>query len=163
MTPIQREVTRDLIRRYCERSESSKHKIHYSQARPMTHLGDIPERGYTADCSGYATSAYYWAEQFTKFKVADPNGFGYTGYGFTGSLLAENRRRRVPLDRKFFVGDLALYGTSLSNTTHVVICRRNGLVGSAIWSSHGSEVGPYPVRLRYRNDLLCVVRPVALA
>ena len=92
----------------------------------------------------------------------DPGGYGYTGYGNTGSILVENRRRRVPLDRKFFVGDMALYGT-WSDTKHVTICRRNGNTMTSVWTSHGSEAGPYDTRIIYRDDLLCVVRSEALA
>jgi hypothetical protein len=58
---------------------------------------------------------------------------------------------------------MALFGSSLGNTKHVTICRRNGDTMSSIWTSHGSERGPYATRLRYRSDLLCVVRAESLA
>ena len=163
LTPTQRKRCRYLIRRYCERSEAAKQGIHYSQNRPMTHLGVAPERGFTADCSGFATSAFFWADKYMRARVDDPNGLGYQGFGWTGTLLFYNRKRTVPLERLFYVGDMALYGTSLSNTTHVTICRRNGHAEDAVWTSHGSEAGPYPVLLRYRSDLLCVVRTEDLA
>lgn len=163
MTPTERKKARRLIRRYLERSEAARAGIHYSQARPMTHLGVSPEQGFTADCSGYATSAFYWAERWLPFDVADPNGLDYSGVGYTGTLLAENRRRRVPAGRRYFIGDLALYGPSLSRTGHVTICRKGGTASEAVWSSHGSEAGPYAVRLHYRSDLLVVVRAEALA
>jgi hypothetical protein len=57
------------------------------------------------------------------------------------------------------IGDLAIYGTSYGNTTHVVTCYAPGDAGSADWCSHGSEAAPYPVALHYRGDLLCVCRP----
>jgi hypothetical protein len=163
LTPDMKKKARGFIQRYCERAERTEPTKHYSQARPMTHLGLAPNIEWTADCSGYATGAFRWADKQAGFDVGDPNGLGYTGYGYTGTLYAENRRRRVPLDRKFFVGDMALYGPSLSRTAHVTICRKNGTAATAVWSSHGSERGPYPVRLRYRADLLCVVRSEALA
>lgn len=163
LTPTQKETARFLIQRYCERAEDNRADIHYAQFRPMNHLGKSPSSEFTADCSGYITSAFYWAEIHTKFTVSDPNGLKYSKYGYTGTLLANNRTRRVPLDRKFFVGDMALYGPSLSNTTHVVICRKSGMRKEAIWSSHGSEAGPYPVYLDYRRDLLIVVRSLSLA
>ena len=130
----------------------------------MTHLGRAPEKGFTADCSGFATGAFYWADLYGP-KVADPNGplFDYSGFGFTGTLLANNLTRRVPSHHKYFIGDMALYGPSFSETHHVVICRKGGKREDAIWTSHGSEAGPYPVRLHYRSDLLCVVRGEALA
>lgn len=163
LTKTQKQVTRDFIRRYCERAEANKAQIHYSQARPMTHLGYSPSREMTCDCSGFATGAFAWADRFTKYLVQDPNGLNYSGAGYTGTLLANNRSRRISLDRDFRVGDMGLYGSSLSRTTHVVICRRAGRVGTAVWTSHGSEAGPYAVYLRYRSDLLCVVRAEDLA
>jgi hypothetical protein len=163
LTPNQKKAARYLIRRYCERSVAARPGIHYSQARPMTHLGVPPEKGFTADCSGFATSAFFWADKYTqKFKVEDPNGLGYNGTGYTGTLLANNRKRRVPLEHKMFVGDMALYGPSLGYTTHVCICMKSGSADSSEWASHGSEAGPYVVRLKYRSDLLCVVRGKSL-
>ena len=163
MTPSQREQARYIIRRYLEKSEANQPRIHYSQFRPITSLGDPPDNGFTTDCSGLVIGAYYWADMWCKFAVKSPGGYGYTGYGNTGSILYENRRRRVPLDRKFFVGDMAIFGSSLSDTKHVTICRRNGDTMSSLWTSHGSEAGPYVTRLEYRPDLLLVVRSEALA
>jgi hypothetical protein len=162
-TPTQKEAIRFLIRRYCERAEDNRPDIHYAQFRPMNHLGKSPSSEFTCDCSSFATSAFYWANKHTAFKVNDPNGLNYNGYGYTGTLLYNNRTRRVPLDHKFFIGDMALYGPSLSRTSHVVICRKSGKEKDALWTSHGSEGGPYSVRLRYRGDLLIVVRALDLA
>lgn len=163
LTPTQKETARFLIRRYCERAEDNRSDIHYAQFRPMNHLGKSPSSAFTCDCSGFTTSAFYWAEIHTKFTVSDPNGLRYSKYGYTGTLLAENRKRRVPFDHKFFIGDMALYGPSLSNTTHVVICRKSGNERDSLWTSHGNENGPYPVGLHYRRDLLIVVRSLSLA
>ena len=33
----------------------------------------------------------------------------------------------------------------------------------SVWTSHGSERGPYATRLNYRSDLLVVVRAESLA
>jgi hypothetical protein len=168
LSPTERKIARTLIRRYCERSEAAQAKIHYSQARPYTHLGVAPGKEFTCDCSGFATGAFFWADKFTSFKVQDPNGQSYVHYpSYTGTLLANNRKRRVPLDRKFFIGDFGLYGDRDDNgvmiTRHVVICRKNGDEDDAIWTSHGWEGGPDPVRLHYRKDLLVVVRSEDLA
>lgn len=163
MNSTQKEVTRHLIQRYCERAEVNKANIHYRQFRLMNHLGISPASSFTCDCSGFVTSAFRWADLHTAFPVMDPNGLNYNGTGYTGTLLAQNRKRRVPLDRQFYVGDMGLYGSSLSNTKHVVICRKNGDIHSSIWTSHGSEGGPYAVRLKYRSDLLVVVRQQDLA
>lgn len=165
LTSEMRKKARGFIRRYLERAEATALSKHYSQHRPMTHLGMAPNIEWTADCSGLCTGAFRWADMQSGFDVDDPNGhnFGYSGWGYTGTLYWANRKRRVPSGRVYFIGDMALYGPSLSSTSHVVICRKGGKEASAVWSSHGSERGPYPVRLRYRSDLLCVVRAEALA
>jgi hypothetical protein len=162
MTSDQRKVIRTIMRRYMERCETYKGRIHYSQVRPFSSLGDPPSQGFTSDCSGYAISAFYWADLWLPYKVKDPGGYGYTGIGNTGTILTTNKTRRVPLDHKFFVGDMALFGP-WSDTKHVTVCRRNGGTQDSIWSSLGSELGPYGTRLQYRDDLLCVVRSEALA
>jgi hypothetical protein len=163
LTSDQRQQVRYVMRRYLERAEANKKDIHYSQMRPITAIGDSPDSEFTADCSGYVICAYYWADIWSPPVVKDPGGYGYSGWGYTGSILETNKSRRVPLDRKFFVGDMALYGSSFGNTKHVTICRQNGDTMSSIWSSLGSESGPVPTRLMYRSDLLLVVRSEALA
>jgi hypothetical protein len=133
---------------YCRRCIAHEPIIHYSQHRPMTHLGAKPENGFTADCSGHATGCYYWVQW------PDPNKSNYNGYGWTGTLV-NNPKCNSP----YRVGDLALYGTSTSNTTHVCTCYVAGDASTSVWCSHGSEEGPYAVSLWYRDDLVCVVRP----
>lgn len=161
-TPSEKEAIRFFIRRFCERAEANKINIHYRMFRPMNHLGKSPDGEFTCDCSGYDTAAFRWADIHLALLVNDPNGNHYNGIGNTATLLANNHRRRVPLDHKFFVGDMGLYGPSLGNTKHTVICRKDGYIHNAIWSSHGSERGPYPVYLNYRKDLLCIVRAADL-
>jgi len=163
MTSDQRQQARYVMRRYLERTEANKGKIHYSQSRPLTSLLDAPTSTFWTDCSGLVISAYAWTNYWCPFKVRSPVAYGYTGYGNTDSILSENRRRRVPLDHKFYIGDMALYGPNFSRTTHVTICRQGGNTMSSIWTSHGSEAGPYATRLGYRRDLLVVVRAEALA
>jgi hypothetical protein len=139
---------------YCKRSINANPGIHYSQARAMTHLGVPPENGFTADCSGHSTSSYYWARKVTSVPVPDPNHSGFNGYGYTGTLI-NNPEVKAPYE----VGDLAIYGDSYGDTSHVVTCYKPGDAGESKWCSHGSESGPYSVTLHYRDDLLCVVRP----
>ena len=163
LSPTEKSIARDLIRRYCERCENARWSKHYSQNRPMGHLGLSPTLEWSADCSGYVTGAFFWADKYTTFKVQDPNGMGYNKYGYTGTLLAHNKNHNVPLSRDFFfVGDMALFGTSFWNTTHVTMCRKNGDANRSIWSSFGREAGPEPTRLHYRSDLLVVVRSESL-
>ena len=163
MTPDQRKAVRYTIRRYLERCEDNRGRIHYSQARPLTALLDPPTSTFWTDCSGLVICAYKWADYWHPVLVKDPGGYGYIGYGNTGSILATNKTRRVPPNHKCFIGDMALYGDSLSDTEHVTICRKGGNRANSIWTSHGSELGPYPTYLRYRSDLLAIVRSEALA
>jgi len=108
-------------------------------------------------------SAFYQADREMPIKIKDPGGYAYSGWGYTGSILETNRSRRVPLDHKFFIGDMALFGPHFGRTTHVTICRRGGGTMDSVWTSHGSEAGPIPTRLQYRRDLLVVVRAESLA
>jgi len=162
MTSEQRKAIRTLIRRYLERAEANQPDIHYSMNRLLTSLGDPPSTEFWTDCSGLAISAFRWADLWLPYKVEDPGGYAYSGAGNTQSILVTNRTRRIPENRMFFVGDMALFG-SWSRTKHVTICRRNGTAFTSIWTSHGSERGPYAVRMKYRDDFLCVVRAKSLA
>ena len=62
-------------------------QIHYAQVRPMDHLNKVQVLPWYTDCSEFVTTVYHWAG------APDPNGFGYSGYGFTGSMLDHGRRR----------------------------------------------------------------------
>lgn len=136
------------LTQYAKDSISNEPKIHYSQNRAMTHLGVPPSQGFTADCSGHATSCHYEAGW------PDPNqGNNYNGYGYTGTLC-QNPKVSSP----YQVGDMGFYGTSWSNTTHVVTCYVAGDSSSSVWVSHGSEGAPTRVSLYYRSDFLGVCR-----
>ena len=71
----------------------------------------------------------------------DPNGLGYNGYGYTGTLSQQGRQTRVPKP-----GDLGFYGGGWPYS-HVVVS-----VGDGKCVSHGSEGGPYLLDFRYRSD-----------
>ncbi len=163
LAPVQRQQARFVLRRYLERAEANQPRVHYSQGRRLTSLGAPPSSEFWTDCSGEAISGFYWADMWCAFKVKDPGGYGYIGWGNTGSILATNRRRRVPLHHRFFIGDMALFGSGYDHTKHVITCRKGGTEATSIWSSHGSERGPYSVRLHSRSDLLVVVRAESLA
>lgn len=163
LTPNEKKRVRTVIRNYLEACEGSERIIHYSQHRPMTHLGVPARKGFTADCSGLVTGAFYRAREITALPVQDPNGLGFSGWGYTGTLLAANASRSVrPLkDRVFFIGDIVIYGTP-THTKHTAICRKGGRLEWSVWTSHGSEAGPIPVRLDYRPDIVGVYRPWSL-
>jgi len=133
---------------------------HYSQVRAMQNLGVKPELDQRADCSTSSTDAYFWARLQTGLAVPDPNHSGFNGFGWTGTLV---QNPEVGLSARHEIGDLGIYGRNRSDTTHVVTCYVPGVGSASEWCSHGSESAPYPVELRYRRDLLCVVRPGLLA
>lgn len=163
LEPNEKKEARKLIAKFLRLSEQQRGRIHYTQHRPFD-PSVYPDVGFRGDCSSFATQAFYYAwDILDGVPLQDPNGVvQYDGYGFTGTLLSTNHEHRIPMDRKFFVGDLAIYGSSMWNTKHVTVCRQNGVAASAIFSSHGSEAGPVPTRVRYRADLLGVYRPESL-
>src|SRR4029077_5073356 len=118
---------RKAITDYCQRSIQSEPGIHYLQERAIQAFGVPPENGFSTDCSGHSTCAYYWARKETGVAVPDPNGNGYNGYGDTAHLV-NNPKVQPP----YKVGDLALYGPSLSATSHVVTCFQAGDVTSSL-------------------------------
>jgi hypothetical protein len=146
---------RAAITDYCKRCVANEPGWHYSQNRPMSHLGVAPESGGTCDCSGHSTGAYFWAKKVTGVAVPDPNGCGYNGSGYTGTLIDNPK----VTSGKYQVGDLAIYGDSPYHTTHVVTCVKAGDRNTSQWCSMGSESAPYMVALFYRGDLVSVVRP----
>jgi hypothetical protein len=160
LTPTEKKKARAALTRFLLLCEQHRAIISYTQARPFDPTVN-PETGFSGDCSALPTQAFKWVVTHTGVPLVDPNGYHYSGWGYTGTLLSENHRHAVPLNRRFFVGDLAIYGPFYS-TRHVVICRKGGYEADSVWSSHGSSLGPLPVKLRYRRDLLGVYRPTSL-
>ncbi len=142
---------------YCRDCLANAGRIHYEQVRPIGCFGVAPSSGFTTDCSGHATCAFYWPRKVTGVAVPDPNHRGFDGYGYTGTLIA-NPTASSP----YQIGDLAIYGPSTSSSSHVATCYVEGSEANALWLSHGSEDAPYSVKLRYRSDLLVVVRPALM-
>ena len=112
-----------------------KEVIHYSQgAGRMQDFAPPPNVPNYTDCSGFATWCYKCAG------APDPNGFGYNGYGYTGTMLLHGTKVSLSALQK---GDLIFYGSPVS---HVTI-----YVGSGRCVSHGSEIGPILVEALYRS------------
>jgi hypothetical protein len=88
------------------------------------------------DCSSFATWCYWVAG------APDPNGRGYDGYGYTGTLTKHGRQIQPAFCRP---GDLVFYGGSYWVPGHVAVYTGNGLV-----VSHGSESGPQFRPISYR-------------
>lgn len=153
------EVIREAIAGYWEGVIAYAARWSYTQARPYSSLGRDPDDGGQGDCSSTACLSFYWARQETGFRVPDPTGYGYSGYGNSQSIWERNRRIS---GEDFQVGDCALYGPYSGRTTHIVVCMKAGNENASVWGSHGSQAGPNAVRLHYRSDLLGVVRPPLL-
>jgi len=105
-------------------------RIHYGAVRPFPLARELP---LTTDCSGFATLCYYLAG------ARDPNGRGYDGYGWTGSLLErmENVDRRAVL-----AGDLVVWGAYPGRHCAVVLVPG----ADPLLCSHGQERGPLAIR-----------------
>jgi hypothetical protein len=112
-------------------------QIHYppNDVRP----GPMPLKEYKnhelplmIDCSEYATCCYYAAG------AEDPNGLGYNGFGFTGTML--DHLPSIPLS-KAKPGDLVVFTNArFPRGQHVVII--TGWGGDPMCASQGGESDP---------------------
>ena len=129
---------RQTIVAYAMFGYNNRYKIHYTQgsARMYGVRNKVrpPRIPYYEDCSSFATWLYWGAG------LPDPNGFGYNGFGYTGTLSRYGVRTSNPQP-----GDLGFYGGYPYG--HVVI-----YVGNNLSVSHGSEGGPYLLNPYYRSD-----------
>ena len=104
--------------------------IHYGEVRPMPLTRKLP---LTTDCSGFVTLCYRLAG------APDPNGLGYSGQGWTGTLLLH--LESIPaLDARG--GDLVVWGAYPGR--HVAVVLEPG--ADPLLCSHGQERGPLAVR-----------------
>lgn len=163
LSPAEKTNIRLHMADYFLRCERSERLIHYKQKFRNTY-GIPPESGFTADCSELTIDGSYWAWKHNTYGilVPDPSGNHYNGQGNTTSIRNNpENANHVPLNHKFFVGDMAQYRDS----DHVTTCRLGGTIKTAIFTSHGKEAGPVPTQLwSYRRDeLLYVIRPAILA
>jgi hypothetical protein len=110
--------------------------IHYEQSRPIDGINSPHKLPLSTDCSGFATLCYKWSGG------PDPNGSGFNGFGFTGTILSACRH--VPRSEAK-PGDLVVFGAAPG--THVVVLVDGGNVGDPLCVSHGQEAGPIEVRL----------------
>ena len=87
----------------------------------------------TTDCSGFATLCYFLAG------APDPNGNGYDGRGWTGSLL-ERMESIPPIAVR--AGDIVVWGPYPGH--HCAIVLEPG--DDPLLCSHGQERGPLAIR-----------------
>lgn len=129
-------------------------RIHYLQRRPMRsaamHSWHLLEQkiqspaGVSWDCSEGVTVLCHIAG------LEDPNGFGYDGWGNTGTMLHYLEHYSNP--RRAKVGALVVFGPGRGD--HVCMVRQPG-PNPLLWS-HGMERGPIWIRLedekRYQRE-----------
>ncbi len=94
----------------------------------------------TTDCSGFVTLCYYLAG------APDPNGLGYSGAGWTGTML----RHLVPT-ASLRPADVVVWGEYPGH--HCALVLEPG--GDPLLCSHGRELGP--LAIRYSDE--CRLQP----
>ena len=104
-------------------------RIHYGEIRPIPLGRTLP---LTTDCSGFVTVCYYLAG------APDPNGLGYSGAGWTGTLL-----RHLPDTDRPAAGDVVVWGAYPGHHCAVVLELDHG---DPLLCSHGQEHGPLAIR-----------------
>jgi hypothetical protein len=108
-------------------------RIHYREVRPIDGLDEPRRLPLATDCSGFATLCYAWAG------APDPNGLGYSGEGWTGTLLA-HMTAIAPGDAR--PGDLVVFGPEPGS--HCALVLEPG--EDPLLCSHGQERGPLAIR-----------------
>lgn len=113
--------------------------ISYTQnTQRMQDFGPPPNVPGATDCSAFATWCYKSA------RAPDPNGLGYNGTGYTGTLIGRGRAKTSV--GQLSPGDLVFYGDSFGSTGHVAV-----YVGNSQVVSHGSQPGPLLLKVNYRT------------
>jgi hypothetical protein len=123
-----------------------KAQIHYRQSRPIDGINRPHKLPLYTDCSGFVTLCYKWAG------APDPNGNGYNGSGYTGTL--EAHMRHIP-HSQLRPGDLLLWKGK--HVSLVIAAGRDPLL-----VSHGEESGPYPIRFSAQRKGFPGSRPIWL-
>lgn len=131
MSPYEKKVAawRASIAANARWGAANQASIHYAEIRPIPLWLQLRALPFTTDCSGWATLLYKWAG------APDPNGLGFIGEGFTGTLLAHGKPITQSEARP---GDLVIWGVYPGH--HVAVCVEAG--PDPLICSHGSESNP---------------------
>lgn len=111
----------------------------YIQIRPYPpELSLFYSRG--SDCSGTFEGAYHYAHLEYPSRVPDPSGFGFDGYGYTGTLLNHGSRVSTPApgDAAFYYWDYHHVGGVLDHSGRVF--------------SHGKPGDPHITSASYATE-----------
>jgi len=145
-----------VARAYARKLVNAADRIGYSQtsSRPMQLVGpdDLPRH---ADCSSSVTTI------FNAAGFEDPNGRGYDGFGYTGTLVTHGRTVQLsdiqPCDLVFYGHASSGPGFPAGAPTHVaMVMDRKGAI-----FTFGSDPGPSFRKISYRNDLHSIRRYIA--
>lgn len=137
------EAQRDHLKALMKWTVAHEPQIHYAQRRPMRTINyyesDVARifkdgSSITMDCSEGVTCLSKWAG------LKDPNGRGYDGLGYTGTLLGYLPHYSDPEDAD--VGALVVYGPGAGD--HVSMVYTPGK-DPMLWS-HGLEGGPQLIK-----------------
>jgi hypothetical protein len=123
---------RDQIVSHAEWAIKHTSSIHYKEIRPMPIHLPAQHLPFTTDCSGFVTVLAKWAG------APDPNGNGYSGYGFTGTLLSHLPHIDSRYARR---GDLVVYGHTSGEHVVMLLQDVDGHPDPRI-VSHGEEIAP---------------------
>jgi hypothetical protein len=118
----------------CQWGVANHDRIFYAEIRPypLTPPRTLP---FTTDCSGFATMMARWSG------AADPNGFGFNGYGNTDTMLAHSQHISQADTQP---GDFLVFG--LNPSVHVVVLVQSAAGGDgALCVSHGQPGDPIQV------------------
>ena len=139
-----KKAVRDEMIAFCNLAEKYESRWSYSQNRPFKGFGAAPQTWHVDDCSAYCSLVFYWAMHHVRAApMTDPLNYHYSGWGNTGTAYAYLKKHKIPNDNKFYVGDMAIFWNPSENrTVHMMICKKNGVEGTAKWSSFGSQAGP---------------------
>jgi hypothetical protein len=150
LTPTQKQRIRTAMTKFCVEAEVNQRAWHYSQQRPFHGYGQPASAMHVNDCSGYISLVFNHAMHKTGIYLADPLGYHYSGFGYTGSevqWLIDNGHPAP--ENRYLVGDIAINGHSLATTDHTFICKKAGTSATSSWSSNGNENAPDSVKLHY--------------
>jgi hypothetical protein len=118
---------------YATWAVAHRDRFDYAEIRPIPDMGkdDVRKLPITTDCSGFVTILYKWAG------APDPNGEGYDGSGYTGTLLSH-----LPHISKAdaWRGDLIVIGPGTGY--HVVMLMESGEHENPRVVSHGTQGDP---------------------
>lgn len=125
-------------------------RVHYTQSparmtivrRRLTIASYAQNPNIYEDCSSSVTG-YFW-----QCRLPDPNGFGYNGQGYTGTLAQHGVRVDQP-----FPGDLIFYGRGFPYSHVTIAVGDDPFKPASRCISHGHEGGPQLLSIWYRSDV----------